>query len=513
MRTILMLVIDLVLVVLATISAFVLRHDFSLPLERFAAILPYMGYTVAFALLAIIGFGQHRAIWRLSAARDYRRVFYVAIVAVAGATATGFIIDRLDGVPRSLPLLQIATIAGLMLAARALTRKSRQLRRHRRTPAPEPDTHHGARSNVLVVGLNSLSELYLQAISEFSKGEIEIAGILGRNARQVGRLAQSHRVLGLPEDLVPVLRDLEIEGVVVDRIVVAVPMQKLSAQVRETLHELERETTIVVQVLADSMGLGAETPLTPLQEGDLRALEFTAIELGLISGRQYFRLKRAFDVVLALILLVVAAPFVALVALLVAVDVGAPIVFGQRRPGKWGRPFKVFKFRTMAGAYDRDGRRIDDAERSSSIGKFLRRTRLDELPQLYNVLVGDMSFVGPRPLLPIDQGPEFKARLLVRPGITGYAQVEGGRIIEPADKAAMDVWYVQNASLALDLRVMARTLPMMLFGDRVNQRAIEQAWGDLATANICRTWVRPEALTEGVASPARPRTSDTQRAA
>jgi lipopolysaccharide/colanic/teichoic acid biosynthesis glycosyltransferase len=246
--------------------------------------------------------------------------------------------------------------------------------------------------------------------------------------------------------------------------------------------------------LADHIGLGVgEEPHSKARRDwdDLSDPEFSLTELSLLAGRRYFVTKRVLDVGASFVLLALGLPIIFLVGLLVAFDVGAPIVFCQRRPGLRGRPFKLYKFRTMVRAYDADGNRIPDEQRSSWIGRCLRRTRLDELPQLYNVLIGDMSFVGPRPLLPVDQRPEYKARLLVRPGITGWAQVEGGRIIEPADKAAMDVWYVQNASFALDLRVILLTIPMMFHGDRVNARAIEQAWRDLRPTGICTNWIRP----------------------
>jgi len=121
----------------------------------------------------------------------------------------------------------------------------------------------------------------------------------------------------------------------------------------------------------------------------------------------------------------------------------------------------------------------------SVIGAFLRRTRLDELPQLLSILTGEMSFVGPRPLLPADQPAGYSARLLVRPGLTGWAQIKGGRAIGAADKAALDVWYVCNMSLALDLRILLATVPMVVFGERVTEAAIVQAWLDLQAAGVC----------------------------
>jgi lipopolysaccharide/colanic/teichoic acid biosynthesis glycosyltransferase len=161
--------------------------------------------------------------------------------------------------------------------------------------------------------------------------------------------------------------------------------------------------------------------------------------------------------------------------MLVVLDVGRPALFWQLRPGALGRPFKLCKFRTMRAAHDSEGRRIPDDKRQSILGRFLRRSRADELPQLFHILTGEMSFVGPRPLLPADQAPQHPGRLAVRPGLTGWAQVNGGREVSADDKAAMDIWYVHNASFRLDLVVIARTVRMVLLGERTNRAAVSQA--------------------------------------
>ena len=134
----------------------------------------------------------------------------------------------------------------------------------------------------------------------------------------------------------------------------------------------------------------------------------------------------------------------------------------------------------MARPYDAHGRRIADADRLSVCGRFLRRSRLDELPQLFNILTGEMSFIGPRPLLVADQHPGLDARLAVRPGMTGWAQIKGGRQIAASDKAALDIWYIRNAGLRIDLKIVIATLRVMLLGERqADEAAIQQAWREL----------------------------------
>ena len=187
--------------------------------------------------------------------------------------------------------------------------------------------------------------------------------------------------------------------------------------------------------------------------------------------------------VVAAVLLITLSPLFLFVGFLVAADVGLPLVFWQQRPGLRGRPFKLYKFRTMDDAYNSDGQRKYDQVRASPVGEFLRRSRFDELPQLLNILKGEMSLVGPRPLLPVDQPIDSRSRLLVRPGLTGWAQIKGGRKISPADKAALDMWYVRNMSLALDLKILLGTVPIVIFGERVAETTIAHARRDVQLAD------------------------------
>jgi sugar transferase EpsL len=173
--------------------------------------------------------------------------------------------------------------------------------------------------------------------------------------------------------------------------------------------------------------------------------------------------------VLALLCL---APVLALVALLVRLKLGAPLLFRQQRPGLHGKPFTLYKFRTMTDARDAQGRRLPDAERLTPFGRFLRSTSLDELPELFNVLKGEMSLVGPRPLLMryLDRyTPEQARRHAVKPGITGWAQVNGRNALTWEEKFALDVWYVDHQSLWLDVKILAMTVWQVLKREGISQ--------------------------------------------
>ena len=171
--------------------------------------------------------------------------------------------------------------------------------------------------------------------------------------------------------------------------------------------------------------------------------------------------KRLTDIALSAAGLVVLAPLLVAVAAAVAVALGRPVFFRQIRPGLHGRPFRLIKFRTMLDSVDSHGNPLDDSRRLTRFGRLLRSTSLDELPELWNVLKGDMSLVGPRPLLmqylPL-YSPEQARRHDVRPGLTGWSQVNGRNALGWPEKLALDTWYVDNRSFALDLKILLMTV-------------------------------------------------------
>lgn len=183
-------------------------------------------------------------------------------------------------------------------------------------------------------------------------------------------------------------------------------------------------------------------------------------------------IKRAFDLILALLALILLSPLMALIALLVWAQLGTPVLFRQQRSGLHGKTFILHKFRTMTDARDGQGNLLPDGERLTAFGRFLRSTSLDELPELFNVLKGDMSLVGPRPLLMryLDRyTPHQMRRHEVKPGITGWAQVNGRNALTWERKFALDVWYVDHWSLWLDLEIGALTVWKILKREGISQ--------------------------------------------
>lgn len=182
-------------------------------------------------------------------------------------------------------------------------------------------------------------------------------------------------------------------------------------------------------------------------------------------------LKRIFDITAASTALLVLSPLYALTAYKVKKNLGAPVLFRQTRPGLDGKPFEMIKFRSMKDATDADSNPLPDSERLTAFGSTLRNTSLDELPELWNVIKGDMSLVGPRPLL-MEYLPLYSAeqnrRHQLRPGITGYAQVNGRNAISWDQKFKLDNWYVDNQSLWLDIKILFKTVQKVLIKDGIS---------------------------------------------
>lgn len=182
-------------------------------------------------------------------------------------------------------------------------------------------------------------------------------------------------------------------------------------------------------------------------------------------------LKRAFDIAASTSALVLLSPVLAITAYKVKKELGSPVLFRQTRPGLHGKPFEMIKFRTMKDATDKAGNALPDSERLTEFGKKLRASSLDELPELWNVLKGDMSLVGPRPLLmeylPLYNAEQAK-RHNVRPGVTGYAQVNGRNSLSWEDKFKLDTWYVEHQSLWLDMKILLKTVKKVIIKDGIS---------------------------------------------
>ena len=488
MRRAAVLAFDLAIIAIALPIALFVRENFVLDMVKLTNHIPFLVATTLLAIPVLSAFGVDRVPVRYATINDHLR-FAVAIgVVMLAATIAMVFFNRLEGISRSTPALQGLIALAISVGIRALVRRART---PTATPRPFAPIEGTDVRSVLLVGLNPLAELYVKATEEYAEGSVRVVGIVDYTTGNAGMRVQQLPVFGGEKGLQNVINELAVHGVFVDRLVVTAPMSKLDATCRQDVERFAASSTLPVEMFADNIGLvnwgGAELVREPKVEprpaGQVTFV-FSDAELAAIARRPYWRVKRAIDVVVSLGLLIVLAPIAVLVAIGVALDIGRPVIFWQVRPGVGGRSFKLLKFRTMSDARDSHGRMLTDDERLGRIGDFLRKTRLDEIPQLLNILRGEMSLIGPRPMLWADQARAYSALLLVRPGLTGWGQIKGGRDIPAADKAALDIWYVRNASFKLDIEIIMGTIRMVLQGERVHRDAIDQAWRHLRQSGV-----------------------------
>lgn len=388
-------------------------------------------------------------------------IIKASIIAVAISAFILFSTTRMDMAPRSVLLLHAAILAALLIGGRALSRRAARDRTLRQA--------HETEENILVIGVNALTAPFIRLAEGSPTARIRVLAILDENPRYRGRAVGGKLVIGAAGELEDILDEYEVHGKHVDRVIVVASSSELPRTAYETLAAALLRRSVRLDRLTNVLGFETARPLAAVAPVRSQPV------IDLTGRRRYLTLKRAFDLALALAIAFTTFPAACLVALLVAIDVGFPVFFWQERLGRAGKPIHVYKFRTMRAPYDRHGKAVPPERRLSRIGAFLRATRLDEWPQLYNVLVGDMSFVGPRPLLPIDQPADASQRLAIAPGLTGWAQIHGGKLITPDEKNALDVWYVRNACFTLDMKIMARTAMSMILGDVRNEAVLEAA--------------------------------------
>jgi hypothetical protein len=386
-----LLAVDVALMVLATLAAFILSENFAVSESRFLEFLPYLAATAVAALAVFPASGLNRTVSRNFPFPGCWRVLSAVAATVCGAAAMGFAYNRLNGVPHSLPILQLLAGPAVLSGARVLHRFGQFAREDRRTSAIPPELASTPPAlTVIVVGISSLTETYLQAAAELAPGRIKVAGLVGRSGRHASPLVASYPVLGVPKDIEHILDALDLRGIHADSIVVAALSETLSSEEREALVCASRSRGIPLRFLAGDLGFNERNHSDasgcgpPVQQA--LSFETPVVRFTLRAARPCWRIKRVFDATAALVLLTACAPLLLLTAVCVAVNMGFPIILWQQRTGLGGKPSRLYKFRTMRAALSADGRRLASWERTSLTGSLLRRLRLHELPQLFNIL-------------------------------------------------------------------------------------------------------------------------------
>lgn len=421
------------------------------------AALFYCAISFIAALIAFLIFRTRDGMTHLFSVHDAIEVAKAVLLSEFATCLVLFSVTRLDGVPRSTPLIHALILSSGLVIARAFVRMM-----HIEEPAPAANGAN-ATEHIIVIGSNRLSSLYIDFLHAYAPNRHRVIAALDDRPEMIGRSVAGVRILGPTAHLLPVVEEFKEHGIPIDRIIVGGEPDQLTQETAADIDRVCNEYKVRLDYVPKLVGLDKfRAPAQPAQaEPESAGTAATAA-----PPPPYFNVKRYIDLALVSVLIVALLPVYIAVAVIVLLDVGSPVFFWQRRIGMNGQVFQMHKFRTLKPVFDWRGQPAQATERSSWIGNLLRKLRLDELPQLLNVLVGDMSLIGPRPLLPQDQPPDPALRLSVRPGITGWAQVCGGRLLTPQEKGALDEWYIRHASLALDLKILAKTILVMLSGER-----------------------------------------------
>ena len=410
---------------------------------------------VAFAasLLAFLIFRIREGIARHFSVHDALEVAKAVAVSELLTTLAIFAAVRMEGIPRSTPVIHALILATGLIVYRVFIRMWHDDKAQDVVPSVDPIEH------IILVGCTRLSSLYARMMRAYSPQRYKIVAILDGNPGMVGKSVDGVRVVGPPEQLGSIVEEFGEHGIVIGRVLIGGDRTAFAADEMDVVERICADNELALDFIPSLVGLAGSAA------AQARPKKVAKPELH-FRLPAYFRYKRVADIVIGLILLIPLLPIMLLVAGVVLLDVGSPVLFWQQRIGIGGKPFLLHKFRTLKPLFNERGLQIGTSDRVSWAGSFLRKTRLDELPQLLNVLVGDMSLVGPRPLLPQDQPPNATIRLMVRPGLTGWAQVNGGQSLSPAEKNEHDEWYVRNASFWLDLRILLMTFGFIVKGER-----------------------------------------------
>ncbi len=459
---------------LSPLLALWIRGAYILSPKGVNLVILYCLISFVFSMIAIMAFRLNDGISRYFSVHDAIKV--VQAVCTAGLMTALFLFTftRLEGIPRSTPLIHVLILASGLITVRAFA----LLRETDGNPTTRAKT--SALEHIILIGANDLTAFYIKFIRAYSPIYYRIVGVLDDTPHLFGRTVAGVPVMAPVHYIERIIDEFHVHGVRTDHIVIGGDETFLSEEALAEVRRVCTQREIGMKFVSDLIGLGAHKASNAAREVDVN------YRPSHVSVPAYHRTKRVIDFIVSAMAILLLAPLIIVVSVMILFDVGSPVIFWQQRVSQGGGTFFLYKFRTLQAPFDAQGRLLADAQRLSFLGRFLRKTRFDELPQLFNVLVGNMSLIGPRPLLPRDQPTNTKLRLAARPGITGWAQINGGNLITNDEKGALDDWYVRNASPWLDLRIVGLTFLFLFRGERRSEPALNQAITELQKST--QTW-------------------------
>ena len=456
---------DFALAALSPLLALYFGDSYLLSSDGALAAFLYCGVSLIFSILAFLAFRLDDGITRYFSVYDALNIMKAVVAAGLMTSLVLFTITRLAGIPRSTPVLQVLILAAGLLTARMIMLLFENGGRVAKQP------QHSTLEHIIIIGSTHLSALYIKFIRAYAPDRHRIIAVLDSEQKLIGRAMCGVPIIAPPQQLESVIEEFAVHGVSTDRVIIGGDENFLTTYSLNDIRRICEQRDIALQFVPSLIGLQNSQPKRPNDAPKLIQNQRQPV----VDLPAYFRFKRFVDFLAAFAAVTVLSPLFLIAGALVLIDVGSPVLFWQRRLGQNSHGFFLHKFRTLQPPFDRYGQLVPENQRISWIGRLLRDTRLDELPQLFNVFVGDMSLIGPRPLLPHDQPLDSSLRLMVRPGITGWAQINGGNLVTPEEKGALDEFYIRHASVRLDLRIALLTLRFLFTGERRSEEAVCEA--------------------------------------
>jgi lipopolysaccharide/colanic/teichoic acid biosynthesis glycosyltransferase len=460
---------DLTLLFVSPFLSLAIRGPEFIEPANFPASLPptyeYALLTFLTSLPFFLFFRASDSVSHFFSARDILSIAAATLCSVATSVYTVFSLNRLEGVPRTVPVIYgLILIVGLIssrIIARAMYERQEGITDHNKRLMQTTDLRR-----VIIVGLDSFSLAAIRLMDAQNPHTVEVVAIISLDGKYADRSIAGVRVFSNLSGLETIIEEYRIHGVILNEIWLSDNSDNLPTETVKLLHNQSDKLGLEFKKLSQAFNL------TPNNIDDNNEEIY---EIDYDAESAYLRVRRLADVFLSAIVALIFIPIYPVVALLALVDVGTPIMFWQLRTGWKGHKFLLYKIRTLRDPLDDGGNIRTDNERMSKIGAFLRTSRLDEIPQILSVLVGDMSLIGPRPLLPRDEPHDNRRRLSVRPGITGWAQVHGNELLNPDERNALDCWYISEASLFIDAIIIRKTINVIRYGSKRDEKIIAEA--------------------------------------
>lgn len=446
---------EALIAVLAPVTALILR---GVEFEFSWTLLPALLYCVASALCGVVGLAYVN-ISKLRSGyisiEDLLKTFKAAAFSAMAGVIAIFFTAHVHDVPRFVPIIQFFMFSGLItvlnICRRRIFNPSSRKPAYNFVPGTRVETQ-------LLLGCGPLSVHYTALLDGLPQSARRIAGIVSICGDLVGSTLGKRIVLGPIEHFPEIVAEFKNHGVDIDRIVIAALNPKFQQIAFNHVSQYCEKHSIPVSFLDEIFGTTSASIRSAFAESTCRDTVAKKNEIQLMISNPYLQSRQFYDRVIAILLVTVLLPVLGCIAILTYLDVGRPILFWQQRVGRNGMSIAINKFRTLP---HRGAHPVDYKSTPSHIGRFLQNTRLDELPQLFDIIAGRLSIIGPRPLLPRDLPHNTGGQESVLPGITGWAQVNGGKLISAEEKIALDYWYMRHASLWLDAVILLKTLRMV----------------------------------------------------